>query len=121
MQGVGFDRIDFPIGPPAREQFARNSENQPASKRHRNCQDRSKPLQPGQPHTRLKLKENTMQQIDASTHGGNDQAGNRPNQRRQHDQARLARPHERPQSSRYFQLIDHFIDQAGPTSCTVLS
>jgi hypothetical protein len=62
-----------------------------------------------------------MQQIDAGAHGGDDQAGDRPNQRGQHDQARLARPHERPQPLRYFKLIDHFIDQAGATSCTVLS
>ena len=38
-----------------------------------------------------KLEENTMQQIDTGTHGGDDQASGRSNQRSQHDKRLLLR------------------------------
>src|SRR5580698_5223030 len=53
-----------------------------------------------------------MEHIDARAHRSHDQARDRADQRRQHDQARFSRPHDGPQPPRYFELTDDPIDQS---------
>jgi hypothetical protein len=114
VQRVGLDGIDLPLWPPACDQLAENTENNPAAKRHRNRQYWVESQQPRQPHAGIELEEQPMQAVNASAHGGHDQTCDRANQRREHDQARFTRPHQGPQPSRYFQLTDDVIDQSGP-------
>ena len=52
-----------------------------------------------------------MQQIDGRAHGGDDQAADDADQRRQRDQTRFPRPDEGAQAPGYFKPMGHFSNQ----------
>ncbi len=119
MQRVRLDRIDFALRPPVHDQLAGNAKNDTAGKRHRYRDNGIKPQQARQPLARTKMKEQPVQGIDAGAHGGHNEAGNRADQRRKHDQARFTRADDGPKAPGYFQSADYPIDHriTRPLSC----
>ena len=85
MQRIRFDRIDFPFRPPVGDQFARNAESETTQQRYGDRDNGIEADQPRQPHARIQVKEQPVQGVDASPHGGDDQTGNRSNKRREHE------------------------------------
>jgi hypothetical protein len=108
MQRIGFDRIDFPLRPPALEQLARNSEGDAADQRHRECQNRIERKPRRQPLAALQVEKQLVQEIDGVAHQRNHQTGDHTDQRRQQDEARFTRSARRRAAAAVFRVWSDF-------------
>jgi hypothetical protein len=110
VQRIGFNRIDFPFRAPMSDQFTRHSERETAEQGNQNRNRRIEPKQPGEAHAGVQMKQQPMQGVHASAHGGHHQTGDRPDRGREDDETRFSRPHHGPESPGYLQLVDHSVD-----------
>ena len=111
VQRIGLDRVDFPLRPPARDQPDRDAENDAAGQRH--ATPRPGSSRAGrQPLPGVEAEQQRCSTIDAGPMPP--PPGRRwPRPRRQHDQARLTRPHHGAQAPGYLQLAGNPVDQDG--------
>ena len=103
MQGIGFDRIDLGAAP-AGDVGRRQAEQQPAEAGRQKGVKRVERTAARQPFARVEAEKSQMHERDRFAHGGDHQAGRRPNDQRQHDHARFTRAHNGAQAMRNFEL-----------------
>ncbi len=121
MQRIGLNRVDFPIRPPAPEDFGRSPEQQAAQQWHGEGQEGIERQPSRQPLAGLQMKEDRMQQIDQIAHRGDHQAGDGADQGRQCDKARFPRTNEGAQAPGYLESVGHFSNQDASAIVRVLS